>query len=369
MKVKMIAPCLFGLEGIVADELRRLHMDHVAAENGRVLFSGSEKDIPRANLNLRCAERVLIEMGRFPASDFDALFEGVKALSWEEYIPKNGSFPVKGFSLDSKLRSIPGCQKIIKRAIVERLKLKYGLNWFPEDGAVYQVQFSIMKDQAVLSLDTSGAGLHKRGWRAQGVAAPLRETLAAGMVHLSRYRGKEPFCDPFCGSGTIVIEAALAALNRAPGLGRSFAAQSWDRISSNLWTEAAQEARAGEFQREYDIWGGDLDPRAISIARSNAQKAGVSDLVRFERKDASDFARLDSGGVIVTNPPYGERMLELREAELLYQKFGAAYAKLDRWRLYLLSAHAMFESGFGKKADKKRKLYNGMIKCDLFMYR
>lgn len=368
MELQMIAPCLFGLEGIVADELRRLNMRSVAAENGRVLFTGGAEDLPRANINLRCAERVLLQLGQFSAPSFDALFEGTKALPWEDFIPKDGAFPVKGYALNSALHSVPDCQKIIKRAIVERLKSRHALSWFPETGAVYQVQFSILKDTAVLMLDTSGPGLHKRGWRAEGLAAPLRETLAAGLVKLARYRGREPFCDPFCGSGTIAIEAALAALGRAPGLGRSFAAQRWHCFPPSLWNNAAEEARAGEYRGEYDIWGGDLDPHAIELARSNAEKAGVAGLVRFERANAADFYRPGSGGLLVTNPPYGERMLERREAEELYRAFGAAYARLEGWQLYLLSAHAQFEDSFGKRADKKRKLYNGMLKCDCFMY-
>ena len=353
MELSMIAPCLFGLEGLVAEELRRLHMKTVEAENGRVLFSGTEADVARANINLRCAERVLLEMGQFSAASFDALFEGVKALPWERYLPRNAAFPVKGYALNSRLHSVPDCQKIIKKAIVERLKLKYAQNWFSEDGPLYQVQFSLLKDWATISIDTSGPGLHKRGWRAVGVAAPLRETLAAGMVMLSRYRGKGAFCDPFCGSGTIAIEAALAACNRAPGLGRRFAAQAWPQLPAAVWTQAKEEAREKEFHRAYEIWGGDLDPGAIAIAESNAKKAGVGDLIRFQRADARQFAPRGSQGVVVTNPPYGERLLEKKEAAELVAAFGKAYGETEGFRLYLLSSDQKLEHHFGRKAGKK----------------
>lgn len=368
MEIRMITPCLFGLEGLVADELRRLQMKTVDAENGRVLFSGEEVDVARANLNLRCGERVLLEMGQFSAHSFDALFEAVKALPWERYLTQNAAFPVKGYALNSALHSVPDCQKIIKKAIVERLKQTYHQNWFSEDGPVYQVQFSILKDWATLSIDTSGPGLHKRGWRAEGITAPLRETLAAGMVILSRYRGKGTFCDPFCGSGTIPIEAALLACNRAPGLGRKFAAQNWSQFPNSIWEQAKEEARAKEFHREYDIWGGDLDPKAVAIAKSNAKKAGVSDLIRFERADAKAFAPQGAGGIIVTNPPYGERMLEKEEAAALSSAFGAAYHRLAGWKLCLLSSDEKLEQHFGRRAEKKRKLYNGMIPCNLHFY-
>ena len=321
-------PCLFGLEGLVGDELRRLHLQDVRVENGHVLCAGTAADIARLNLNLRCGERVLILMGAFPAASFDALFERTRALPWENWIDRRGAFPVKGYSLESQLHSVPDCQKIVKKAIAARLGEKYGLVQLPEDGAKYQVQFALMHDRAALLLDTSGEGLHKRGYRAVGVKAPLRETLAAAMVTLSRFRGKDPFCDPFCGSGTIAIEAALIAKNRAPGLDRSFSAQKWRALAAESWMDAADEAMDGEFDGHYDIWGGDIDPRAVSIARSNAEKAGVEDLVRFEIADAVQFRRDSAYGQLVTNPPYGERLLEKDEAGQLYRAFGQAAARL-----------------------------------------
>ena len=365
-------PTLFGLEGLCADEMRRLGLDRVQAENGRVLCQGSGEDLARLNLNLRTGERVLLVLGSFPVGGGDAidkLFEGTKALPWEQFIPREGQFPVKGHCLNSDLHSVPTCQALIKKAVAQRLGKVYGLNTLPETGAVYQIQFSIMKDMATLMLDTSGAGLHKRGYRAQGVVAPLRETLAAAMVMLSRYRGRDPLCDPFCGSGTIPIEAALIAKNRAPGLNRSFSAQKWTWLDNKAWMNAADEAMDKEFDGQYEIWGGDIDPEAVALARHNAQLAEVDDVVSFEVSDATRFHFGGLRGRVVTNPPYGERIMERREAEELYRAFGKAWAKFpDEWKLFLLSSHTEFERTFGKQADKKRKLYNGMLKCDLFMY-
>ena len=367
-RFQFVVPVLFGLERVCADEIRRLGLE-AQAENGRVLCTGAALDLTRLNLNLRTGERVLLRLGRFPAPDFDALFEGTKALPWERFIPRDGQFPVKGRSLDSALHSVPACQGVIQKAIADRLGGKYGLNRLPETGARYQVQFLLMGDEAALMLDTSGPGLHKRGYRAQGVAAPLRETLAAGMVLLSRYRGRDPFCDPFCGSGTIPIEAALIARNRAPGLNRSFPAQKWTWLDKKFWLESAGEALDKEFHGAYEIWGGDLDPDAVALAKHNAELAEVDDLVRFETADARTFHWGGPYGRVVTNPPYGERVMERREAETLYRDFGRAWRKFpDGWKLYLLSSHTEFERTFGQTADKKRKLYNGMLKCDLFQY-
>ena len=368
MNYKMCVPCLLGLEGPIADELKRLSIPDVAAENGRVYFGGSDAELARANICLRIGERVLIEVGSFEARSFDALFEGTKALPWESLIPVDGAFPVKGYSLNSQLFSVSDCQKIIKKAVVERLKSKYRIDWFPETGALYQIQFSFMKDRVSLCIDTSGDGLHKRGYRPAHNAAPLKETMAAAMVTLSRYRGRDDFCDPFCGSGTIPIEAALIAKNRAPGLDRGFTAQSWKSIPRRIWEDEREAARAREYHGDYRIVGSDLDPKAVAIAEENARRAGVDDVVRFEVADAMRFDRKTERGVIVTNPPYGERIMEKQEAETLYRGFGRAFSECPNWQLYLLSSHTEFERCFGRQADKKRKLYNGMIKCDLYMY-
>ena len=366
---RYMIPCLLGLEKLVGDEVKRLGLTGVQVENGRIFCDGTDADCARLNINLRCGARVLLVLGEFPARSFEELFQGVKAIAWEDYIPKDGAFPVKGYSITSQLHSAPACQSIVKKAMVERLKGRYGLEQFPETGAKYQVRFSIFKDRLVIGLDGSGEGLYKRGYRAVGVEAPLRETLAAAMVLLSRYRGRDPFCDPFCGSGTIPIEAALIAKNRAPGLERSFDAQKWAFLPQNAWLDAAEEAMDKEFHGKYDIWGGDIDPRAVDIARSNAVKAGVEDCVRFEVADMKNFRRNSPYGQLVTNPPYGERLMDRAEAEALYRELGRVWQRLpDGWRTLVLSSHTEFERTFGRPADKKRKLYNGMLKCDLFMY-
>ena len=371
-QLKFAVPTLFGLEGLCADEMRRMGLADVQAENGRVLCTGSGADLARLNLNLRTGERVLVVLGSFfvgGANPIDQLFEGARALPWEQFISRSGQFPVKGHCLNSALHSVPTCQAIVKKAVASRLGERYGLQQLPETGVAYQIQFSIMKDTATLMLDTSGAGLHKRGYRPQGVDAPLRETLAAAMVLLSRYRGRDPLCDPFCGSGTIPIEAALIAKNRAPGLNRNFSAQKWAWLEKAVWMQAAEEAMDREFHGEYEIWGGDIDPRAVELAKHNAQLAEVDDLICFEQADATRFHFGGLHGRVVTNPPYGERIMERREAEELYRAFGKAWDKFpEGWKLYLLSSHTEFERTFGKTADKKRKLYNGMLKCDLFMY-
>ena len=365
----LTVPCLLGLESLVAEELRRMNMAEVRAENGRVHCTGTMADIARLNIGLRCGARVLMELGSFPAPDFEALFQGTAALPWEDFIPRDGEFPVKGYSLNSTLHSVPACQAIVKKAAAKRLGAAYGLETLPETGSRYQIQFSIVKDTATLYLDTSGEGLYKRGYRAKNMGAPLRETLAAALVLLSRYRGKDPFCDPFCGSGTIPIEAALIAKNRAPGLDRRFAAQKWKNMDSRLWMDAADEAQDKEFHGAYDIWGGDIDPAAVELAGHNAALAGVDECIRFEVADAAKFHRDSEYGQLVTNPPYGERLQEKQEAGELYRAFGRSMAQmLPKWRILILSSHTEFEQCFGRAADKKRKLYNGMIKCDLFMY-
>ena len=368
MEYRFCVPCLLGLEGPIASELRHMKLENVAAENGRVFFSGDAEAAARANVNLRIGERVLIEVGSYPAVTWAEFFDGAAALPWERFIPKNGAFPVKGYSLNSKLFSVSDAQKLLKKAIAKRLGGAYGVEWLPEDGPLYQIQFSIMKDQVSLCIDTSGDGLHKRGYRPAHNAAPLKETMAAALVTLSGYRGREDFCDPFCGSGTIAIEAALIAKNRAPGIDRTFTCMTWPGFERPLWDAVRAEARSREFHGNYRIFASDIDPKAIAIAKENAQRAGVTDVVKFEVADALEFARTTEKGIIVTNPPYGERIMEKQEAERLYAGFGRAWSATENWKLYLLSSHTEFERTFGRTADKKRKLYNGMIKCDLFMY-
>ena len=361
-------PTLFGLEGIAGDELRRLDMENVRVENGRVLFSGDMSAMARANIGLRTGERVLIVLADFEAKTFEQLFQGVYRLPLEDYIPKNGAFPVKGHCLSSQLMSVPDCQAIIKKAASRRLGEKCGTSWLPEDGTKYQLQFSIMNDRVQLYLDTSGTGLHKRGYRAVGNDAPLRETLAAAMVQLTRYRGREFLWDPFCGSGTIPIEAALIAKNRAPGLRRRFAAEQFDWMEEKIWQDARGEAMDKEFKGKYHILGSDNDPKCVSLSMSNAKKAGVLDCIEFKDGDATKMDLPAQEGVIICNPPYGQRLGEQKDAQRLYQALGRHLKYADGWKKFIITSEPEFEHFVGKRADKKRKLYNGMIKCDYYMY-
>ena len=367
-EMEFTVPCLFGLEGLCGDELRRQNFENVRVENGRVLFSGDETALAKANLWLRTGERVLITLGSVPARSFEELFQGVYHLLLEDFIPKDGTFPVKGHCLNSQLMSVPDCQAIVKKAASRRLGEKYGLSWLPETGDKYQLQFSIMNDQVNLYLDTTGPGLHKRGYRAVGNEAPLRETLAAAMVQLTRYRGREFFWDPFCGSGTIAIEAALIAKNRAPGLMRKFAAQSFPWIAPEIWDDLRREAKEKEFNGNYHILGSDNDPRCVSLSMANARKAGVADCIRFRDGDATKMSLPTDTGILVTNPPYGQRMLEQQSAQRLYAALGRHLKYANGWKKYIITSEPEFEHYFGKRADKKRKLYNGMIQCNYYMY-
>ena len=361
-------PTLFGLEGIAGDELRRLDMENVRVENGRVLFSGDALAMARANVNLRTGERVLMVLADFEAKTFEELFQGVYNANLEDVIPKNGAFPVKGHCLNSQLMSVPDCQAIVKKAACKRLGEKYGLQWLPEDGEKYQLQFSIMNDRVQLYLDTSGVGLHKRGYRAIGNEAPLRETLAAAMVMLAKYRGKEFLWDPFCGSGTIPIEAALIAKNRAPGMGRRYGAEKFAWSDDALWRSARSEALDKEFRGNYRILGSDNDPKCVSLSMANAKKAGIAECITFKDGDATKMSLPTDSGIIICNPPYGQRMMEQHSAQRLYAALGRHLKFADGWKKYIITSEPEFEHYFGRRADKKRKLYNGMIKCDYYMY-
>ena len=367
-KIQYCVPCLFGLEGIAGDELRRLNLEDVQVENGRVLFSGDESTLARASIGLRTGERILIRLADFPAKTFEELFQGVYNAPLEDYIPKEGAFPVKGHCLNSQLMSVPDCQAIIKKAASKRLGETYGVTWLPETGAKYQLQFSLMNDRVQLYLDTTGPGLHKRGYRAVGNDAPLRETLAAAMVLLTRYRGREFLWDPFCGSGTIVIEAALIARNQAPGLRRRFAGEAFAWSDPQVWNRAREEAKDKEFRGEYRILGSDNDPKCVSLAMANARKAGVGELIRFQDGDATKLPLPAQEGILICNPPYGERMMEQQSAQRLYAALGRHLKFADGWKKYIITSEPEFEHYFGVRADKKRKLYNGMIKCDYYMY-
>lgn len=369
MQMKFSVPCLLGLEGLIADELRRMDAQNVAAQNGRVDFEGDETVLARANICSRYAERILIRMGSFRAETFEELFQGVKKIPWEMFIGEKDAFPVKGYSLDSKLFSVSDCQAIIKKAVVERLKAKYNLNWFEETGTVYQIQFSIMKDTVTLFIDSTGAGLHKRGYRPVANAAPIKETLAAAMAELARLRHYHTLYDPMCGSGTILIEGAMKALNIAPGIHRTFACEKFPMIDAEIWRQ--ERARAGDLvirDADFKAFGSDVDFNALQIAQENARRAGVAMKIDFSKRDIKDFKRRSEKGTVICNPPYGERMLDIKNAEDIYRTMGKIFTPEHGWAYYIITPDEEFETVFGRKADKRRKLYNGMIKCQLYMY-
>ena len=368
-KINLIAPCLFGVESVAADEFRRMGFEDIVTENGRVKLSGNGNMLARANICSRFAERILINVGEFSALSFTELFDGVKALPWENFIGRDDAFPVNGWSINSKLFSIPDCQSIIKKAIVERLKLKYRISVFPETGPEYKIRFSIMKDNVTMMIDTSGEGLHKRGYRRNSNDAPLKETLAASMCDLARIYPDTKLFDPFCGSGTILIEAALMAKNIAPGLRRFFAAERFGFLEDKIWQE--ERTRAQDLIRptvDFEAQGFDIDPEAIELTLANAKKAGVERYVKASVADIKNFTPPKERSLTITNPPYGERLLDVKTAEELYTVMGQRFIQSDGQKYYVISPHDMFEDFFGKKADKRRKLYNGMIKCQLFMY-
>ncbi|MBR2423232.1 MAG: class I SAM-dependent RNA methyltransferase [Oscillospiraceae bacterium] len=366
--MQFIVPTLFGLEGLAGDELRRMNMENVKVEDRRVFFTGDEYALARANICLRTGERVMIVLAQFTAKTFEELFQGVYHANLEDYIPKDGQFPVKGHCLNSQLMSVSDCQAIIKKAASKRLGEKYGVQWLPETGIKFQLHFTILNDQVTLSLDTSGQGLHKRGYRAIGNDAPLHETLAAGMIQLTRYRGREYFWDPFCGSGTIPIEAALIAKNRAPGLNRTFAAMEYPWMDENIWKQVKEEARDKEFNGDYRIVGSDNDPACVSLCFANARKAGVADIVTFKDGDATKMSLPTDSGIIVCNPPYGERMMEQTSAQRLYAALGRHLKFANNWKQFIITSEPDFEHYFGRRSDKKRKFYNGKIQCNYYMF-
>jgi putative N6-adenine-specific DNA methylase len=368
-RFELIATAAFGLEAVVAKELKELGYTDQMVENGRVTFWGDEEAICRANLWLRAADRVLLKVGEFTAQTFDELFEQTKALPWTEWLPENAEFPVTGKSVKSRLFSVPDCQAIVKKAVVEKMKEKYKTSWFQENGPRCKVEVGLLKDRATLTLDTSGAGLHKRGYRRLTGTAPLRETLAAALVLLSKWPADKVLADPFCGSGTIPVEAALIGLNIAPGLGREFDAGRWPRIPGVLWDKTREEARgAAARDRVLRVIGTDQDENAISQARYHARQAGVESQIHFQRTAFAEFRSRFDQGYVICNPPYGERLGEVRQAEELYREMRRVFAGLDGWSFSVLAAHPDFEKLFGRPADKKRKLYNGRIQCNLHQY-
>ena len=369
MKLQLIATCLFGLEKLLGEEIDALGLHRLDTMDGRVTFEGTPLDVARANLHLRCAEHVFICLGRFEATTFDALFEGTKALPWEDWIGKLDAFPVKGHAIKSKLFSVPDCQSIVKKAIAARLSQCYGVKWFAETEAKYQIEFFLFKDVAALMIDTSGTPLHKRGYRPVAGPAPLRETLAAALALTARPREDVLFWDPMCGSGTIAIEAAQILANRAPGLGRSFAAEAFPQISEALWKDAREAAESAvKKDSAFEVYASDIDEDILDTVYENALRAGVEEHMNIFCADARRIEKLDRRGTVVCNPPYGERLMTPREAEELYRDMGKAFSRLSPWQIYIITSHPQFERFYGIKADKVRKLYNGMIPCNLYQY-
>ena len=370
MKLQLVATCLFGLEKFLGEEIDALGCRRIETIDGRVTFEGTEADIARANINLRLAEHVFIKLGEFNAYSFNDLFEGTKALPWENFISKSDAFPVKGHAIKSKLYSVPDCQSIVKKAIVARLSEKYGSTWFTEDSGVkYQVEFFILKDKASLMIDTSGVALHKRGYRPASVAAPLRETLAAALALTSRPRKDVLIWDPFCGSGTIAIESAMILANISPGVKREFISEKFPLIPQKIWTAERELALSKQSKDiDFEIFASDIDEDATDIAYENALRAGVTDYLNIFTADARKIQKPDRRGTIICNPPYGERLMTPREAEQLYRDMGKNFARFEPWQIYILTSMESFERHYGSRADRIKRLYNGMIPCNLYQY-
>ncbi len=371
MTYKLTAPCLFGLESVLKKEIENLGYDIVSVDDGRVSFSGDGDAVSRTNLWLRTAERVLLDVGECKVLTFDELFEAVKAMPWEDYIPKDGKFWVsKATSIRSKLFSATDIQKIVKKAIVERLKEVYNVTWMEESGAEFPIRVFLKKDIASIGIDTSGEALHRRGYRIMTSKAPLSETLAAGLLQLSVWDKRRPFIDPFCGSGTIPIEAAMIGANLAPGLNRGFTSEAYAHlIPAKTWMEAVDEANdLYDAKADLNIQGFDADGRILKVARDNAVNAGVDHFIHFQERMAQKTSSPKHYGVIVTNPPYGERMSDKTQVHKLYQSVGEAFKALEDWSYYIITSYENFEEAFGKKAAKKRKLYNGMLKTVYYSY-
>lgn len=368
MGIRYCCPCLFGVESVLSFEIKRIGGENLAVSDGRISFDGDMNMLARANIRLSTAERVMIELGSFEAKTFEELFQGVESLPFEDFIGKLDRFPVKGSSLNSQLHSIPNCQSIIKKAAVTRLSEKYGIGHFEETGSLHQIQFNIYKDRCTVYLDTSGIGLHKRGYRRDANEAPIKETLAAAIADFARVKTGSRVVDPMCGSGTLLIESAYKSLRIAPGLNRHFSAESWDSVPQNIWRTEREEARAqANLTGGFTATGFDIDDRAIELTTQNSKLAGVGDYITAAKADIRNFKPIP-GTITVCNPPYGERLLELKEAEELYKIMGQVLAPSKDQPCYIISPDEEFERLFGKKADKRRKLYNGMIRCWLYQY-
>lgn len=368
MRYNYVATCLFGLEHSLGEEIDSFGFKRTETIDGRVYFEGDETAVAVANIRSRYAERILFHVGSFNASTFNDLFEGTKSLRWERFIGKNDRFPVKGHSIKSTLYSIPDCQKIINKAVADKLMSAHKTTVLPETGTLYQIEFFIFKDRADLMIDTSGATLHKRGYRPESNDAPLRETLAAELVNISRPRENVLFWDSMCGSGTIAIEAAMKMQNRAPGLKRRFAAERFPFIERNVWSRAREEANDMIVKTPFEVYASDIDDKCVELTRANAYRAGVADNVKVFRRNALEIKTEGRRGTIVCNPPYGERMLSQAEAEELYRKMGEHFRTLDSWQIYIISSNENFSRLYGARPDKVKKLYNGMIPCYYYQY-
>ncbi len=369
MTIKYTATCLFGLEGLLGAEIDALGYKRTETMDGRISFLGDESACAVCNINLRFAERLYLNLGEFKAYSFEELFQGTNSLAWENYISKYDAFPVRGHAIKSKLFSVPDCQRIIKKAVAKRLGKVYGVETLPETGIKYQIDFFIFKDRASLMIDLSGVPLHKRGYRPETVAAPLRETLAAAVAKIARPREDVLFCDPFCGSGTIAIEAAMQMKNIAPGINRVFASEEFPLFKKEYWDEAREKARDSIItDSKFEAIASDINPECVRIATESAKRAGVYDVVTCRCADALKIETEGRRGTIATNPPYGERLLTMKETEALYSSMGTEWKRLDRWQIYVLTSHENFQYLYKRRADKIRKLYNGMIPCNLYQF-
>ena len=368
MEYDLIATTTFGIEGVTAKELKALGYEGLKSENGKVHFQGDEMDIAIANIHLRTADRVFIKMAEFEARSFEELFQGTKKVKWSKIIPKNGVMHVVGKSIKSTLHSVPDCQSIVKKAVVTEMSEAYGIDRFSEDGPVYKIEVGILKDKVTLTIDTSGVGLHKRGYRENAGAAPLKETLAASMVLLSRWKEDYVLVDPFCGSGTILIEACMIMQNIAPGLKRKFASEEWPTMPPDIYSQVREGARRAIKNKDIKLLGYDIDHRVLRTAKENARKAGVLEYIEFQERDFRDFSNKHKYGFIISNPPYGERLSDEREVRELYGIFGGYKKKYSDWEFNILTSYEGFENAFKIKSSKNRKLYNGKLKCYYYQY-
>ena len=367
-KFEILIPTIFGLEAFTSRELRNMGYETSSVEDGKVTFIGDERAICKANIGIRTGERVLVKVAEFTAVTFDELFEATKAVDWSRWIGKKAAFPVKGYCLKSTLASMRDCQAIIKKAIATSLSTSYGIEWLEESEETYQIQFSVFKDKVTIMIDTTGDSLHKRGYRAVANDAPLKETIAAAMVMMSHWKYEYPLADPLCGSGTIPIEAAMIKRNIMPGVSRNFSGEAFSWIDKKIWEDCRTEAKDGVKNVPLDIYAADIDKETVEIAARNAVLAGVGDAIKPICKGVADFTHIGSYGTVISTPPYGERLGDKKESEEIYRLMGRQFKKLDNWSYYVITSNEDFEDSFSMKASKKRKIYNGRLKCNIYQY-